>query len=229
MNYVENNTITPIGHIQMTMFKGEYKNGKINGEILNQYEEHNLIVNMASKFMAGRMVPECTQITADPTMNEQGVITSTTSSIPYNENNNYPLKYGFQYLALGNGYLPERTDDTSRAEYLYSADTQVTEDEQRNYTTLIHETLRKPIINWAFVNEDYSISTEETNIIRLSTLIEYNDFDIDEDNYWIVEMGLFGGNATDIKDSGYMFNYKVFKAWNMLKESKLLINWYIKF
>lgn len=235
MNYIENDKLNLKGHIQMTMFKGDYINNEIKGEILKQYEEHNLIVAIASKFLAARMIPPheiiagtpCYQITADPTIDENGIVTSTTSSIL---NNDYPLPYGFQYLALGNGHLTEYSDDQTAGEYLFTADTHDTIDNQRTFTTLYHETLRKPITNWAFVDSNYNISTVVTDTLRLTTLVDYHDFNTDNTlNYWIVEMGLFGGNATNDLNTGYMFNYRAFKAWNMIQDSKLLINWYIQF
>ena len=38
LNFYENKQINPKGHISMTLFKGTYDNGKINGEILKAYE-----------------------------------------------------------------------------------------------------------------------------------------------------------------------------------------------
>lgn len=231
MNYFDSYPRQTKGHIQMTLFKGEYKNDKIYGEILDTYEEHNLIVNMASKFMAGRMAPHCTHIIADPTVDEvTGRITSTTSVL---ENTPYPFSNGFQYLALGNGYLNQydEQDTAGRGQYLHTADIYVKEEQQREFTQLVHETTRKYITSWAFVDTDYNISTEETNILRLGTIFDYQtDFEHNNaDNYYIVEMGLFGGNATSERNSGHLFNYKTFKSWNMLPESKLLINWFITF
>ena len=104
LNFYENKQINPKGHISMTLFKGTYDNGKINGEILKTYEEHNLIVNMASNLMAGRMAPDNTtpRIISTPSYDEFGQITSTTSK---ETSSKYPLLNGFQYLALGNGLL----------------------------------------------------------------------------------------------------------------------------
>lgn len=222
MNYYENTPQILKGHIQMFLYK--------DGKIINQYEDHNVIVQKASQFMAARMAPttseDCPRITAHATTDVDGVITSETSK---DTSNTYPLNAGFQYLALGNGNL-KNLSEAEKGQYLYNADISVTETQQKEQYQLQNETLRKPISSWAFVDDDYNISTEVTNILKLSTKIEYKDFDsTDSDNYFIVEMGLFGGDATTEKNSGYMFNYKLFKSWNMLKDSTLIVNWYITF
>jgi len=220
--------ITPNGYIEMTLFKGKYdiKNNKIDGEIIKKYDEHNLIVKVASKFMAGRMVPNNSvpHVLAKSTNNEvSGVTTSTTS---YETSTLYPLPNGFQYLALGNGALNEQNSEQEKATYLYSADITMTTEEQQGLTHLQNELIRKPFVSWCFLNPaDDSISDTPTNVLRLSTLFDEEDIK----GEWIVEMGLFGGDATDDKDTGHMFNYKLFKSWNKIEGSSLLINWIITF
>ena len=250
LNFYENKQINPKGHISMTLFKGTYDNGKINGEILKTYEEHNLIVNMASNLMAGRMAPANTtpRIISTPSYDEFGQITSTTSK---ETSSKYPLLNGFQYLALGNGLLEsedfQKNDEknSKKGAYLYDPTTSMSIDEQKIRDSLQNETIRKKITSWAFVDENGDISDKETNILKLTTLFNENDLSSEEngtlfelassdsskayDRHFIVEMGLFGGDATDDANTGYMFNYKLFPAWNKIEGSSLLINWIITF
>ena len=247
LNFYENKQINPKGHISMTLFKGTYDNGKINGEILKAYEEHNLIVNMASNLMAGRMAPDNTtpRIISTPSYDEFGQITSTTSK---ETSSKYPLSNGFQYLALGNGLLESedfQNDNSKKGAYLYDPTTSMPIDEQKVQNSLQNETIRKKITSWAFVDENGDISDKETNILKLTTLFNENDLSSEEngtlfelassdsskayDRHFIVEMGLFGGDATDDANTGYMFNYKLFPAWNKIEGSSLLINWIITF
>ena len=250
LNFYENKQINPKGHISMTLFKGTYDNGKINGEILKTYEEHNLIVNMASNLMAGRMAPDNTtpRIISTPSYDEFGQITSTTSK---ETSSKYPLLNGFQYLALGNGLLEsedfQKNDEknSKKGAYLYDPTTSMSIDEQKIRDSLQNETIRKKITSWAFVDENGDISDKETNILKLTTLFNENDLSSEEngtlfelassdsskayDRHFIVEMGLFGGDATDNANTGYMFNYKLFPAWNKIEGSSLLINWIITF
>ena len=247
LNFYENKQINPKGHISMTLFKGTYNNGKINGEILKTYEEHNLIVNMASNLMAGRMAPDNTtpRIISTPSYDEFGQITSTTSK---ETSSKYPLLNGFQYLALGNGLLESedfQNDNSKKGAYLYDPTTSMSIDEQKVQNSLQNETIRKKITSWAFVDENGDISDKETNILKLTTLFNENDLSSEEngtlfelassdsskayDRHFIVEMGLFGGDATDDANTGYMFNYKLFPAWNKIEGSSLLINWIITF
>ena len=249
LNFYENKQINPKGHISMTLFKGTYNNGKINGEILKTYEEHNLIVNMASNLMAGRMAPDNTtpRIISTPSYDEFGQITSTTSK---ETSSKYPLLNGFQYLALGNGLLESEdfqndNDNSKKGAYLYDPTTSMSIDEQKIRDSLQNETIRKKITSWAFVDENGDISDKETNILKLTTLFNENDLSSEEngtlfelassnsskayDRHFIVEMGLFGGDATDDANTGYIFNYKLFPAWNKIEGSSLLINWIITF
>ena len=247
LNFYENKQINPKGHISMTLFKGTYDNGKINGEILKTSEEHNLIVNMASNLMAGRMAPDNTtpRIISTPSYDEFGQITSTTSK---ETSSKYPLLNGFQYLALGNGLLENedfQNDNSKKGAYLYDPTTSMPIDEQKVQNSLQNETIRKKITSWAFVDENGDISDKETNILKLTTLFNENDLSSEEngtlfelassdsskayDRHFIVEMGLFGGDATDDANTGYIFNYKLFPAWNKIEGSSLLINWIITF
>lgn len=230
-NLNENIFKKPQGHIAVTMFKGKYdlKTGKIDGEILKQYDEHNLIVNQASALMAARMAPDSSipRITSESTTDENGTITSTSSHI---NDTNYPLQYGFQYLALGSGQLDNYASDSDKANYLYKAESSVDTEYMQSLTQLENELIRNKITSWSFMDTNNDISDTQTNILKLTTLFDENNEEFKAlYGKFIVEMGLFGGNATDERNSGHLFNYKLFNSWNLIEGSSLLINWIITF
>lgn len=101
---------------------------------------------------------------------------------------------GLQYLAVGTGNW---------------ADLQVPDEPQLSDVKLKMELFRKEFTDWSFLNADGSKAAGATNILQLVTT-----FDNNEAVGALVEMGLFGGNASASKDSGHMFNYKTFKVWN---------------
>jgi hypothetical protein len=278
---------TPTGQINMTLFKGDYdiKTGKITGEILQESEDHNIIVNMASVLMASRMCPKGLTETSDtvvaiPWVQTDGyTITNANGEQQYVSNTNsgssdgigvvsastigtasatsnysatqasYPFGYGFQCLAIGNGDYGINTgwSDTEKATYLFNPETNNQPADQKLKTGLIHEIFRKQITSWSFLDTEGNVSNTETNILKLTTL-----FTADEaPGQYIVEMGLFGGdanvvdynsitNAVHIDEyckegnangnrKGHMFNYKIFKSWNKIEGSSLLVNWIITF
>lgn len=101
---------------------------------------------------------------------------------------------GLQYLAVGTGNW---------------TDLQTPVDPQLSDSKLKNELFRKEFTDWSFLNADGSKSAGATNILQLVTTFENN-----EAVGALVEMGLYGGNASASKDSGHMFNYKTFKVWN---------------
>jgi hypothetical protein len=194
------------------------------------------------------MVPDNTvpQILDEANVDDNGRTTSTTKS---QTSTKFPLSHGFQYLALGNGELESKLNDADKGEYLYSANASKTTFEMQGFTTLQNETIRKPFISWAFLNEDGSVvevtdsnPTGASNILKLTALFDEQDLSSESggtlenedsatayDRHFITEMGLFGGDATDDKDTGHMFNYKLFASWNKVEGSSLLVNWIITF
>ena len=356
-NFIEDNKLMPKGRINAILFKGDYdKNtGKINGEILQEFDEHNVIVESASILMASRMAPTSPRVVAQTENNKNGIIENdpvnglkvgtynmsnytkgtspadgidtsnaydnygkirkdsyitinpgitgtlyitftgsgespilklnntiinslteaspykyeveegytyklygssdksdtiistieltsenskittnikTVSTEEYTESTEFPLKYGFQYLAIGNGELGNHSDwsETEKGKYLYTAYSNMQVDEQKAKTRLIHETARKPITTWAFVDptDNTLISNVPTKVLKLTTLFPDEEIENSDDRY-IVEMGLFGGDASNDLNTGYMFNHKMFAPWNKIEGSSLLINWFITF
>lgn len=115
---------------------------------------------------------------------------------------------GLQYLAVGKGYGGTGFD------YMNPKPAAVTD------TKLRDEIARKEFTSWTFVDPVTGNNTSSpTNILKLSTT-----FLETEAVGPLVEMGLFGGNATSTKDSGYMFNYKTFPVWNKPNDARLIVS-----
>lgn len=117
---------------------------------------------------------------------------------------------GFQYLAVGTGGT--------------GWDLQNPPAPTLTATKLQNEIFRKQFTDWTFLKSDGTRSSTATNILQLVTTFNEN-----EAVGALVEMGLFGANATSTKDSGYMFNYKTFAVWNKPNDSKLTVTWKITF
>ena len=203
----------PHGEISMVMHRGgDYnpKTGKIEGaeEIIDTKETKNLIVNSASKLMAYRMAPMQISETGTDVTDLQGIL-------------------GLQYLAVGVGILKDPTKpydkvnnpvDSAAWDILDPPEAQLTD------IKLVGEIARKPFTSWSFVDENDQVSEIPTNILKLVTT-----FTESEAVGPLTEMGLFGGNATEEKDSGYMFNRKSFEIWSKNSDSRLTISWRLSF
>ena len=203
----------PHGEISMIMHRGgDYnpKTGKIEGaeEIIDTKETKNLIVNSASKLMAYRMAPMQISETGTDVTDLQGIL-------------------GLQYLAVGVGILKDPTKpydkvnnpvDSAAWDILDPPEAQLTD------IKLVGEIARKPFTSWSFVDENDQVSEIPTNILKLVTT-----FTESEAVGPLTEMGLFGGNATEEKDSGYMFNRKSFEIWSKNSDSRLTISWRLSF
>lgn len=113
---------------------------------------------------------------------------------------------GLQFLAVGTGYG--------------SGDYMNPEPASLVATTLKQEIFRKEFTSWTFVDPvTQTNTTTPTNILKLvTTFLE------SEAVGPLVEMGLFGGDATSTSNSGHMFNYKTFAVWNKPNDARLTIN-----
>ncbi len=83
---------------------------------------------------------------------------------------------------------------------------------------------RKGVDSWTYLDVSGNPTTSETHVMQLTTT--FNETDAVGA---IVEMGLFGGDATNTVGSGYMFNYKTFPVWNKQDTMKLTIVWKLTF
>ena len=208
----------PSGQISMVLHKGgEYnpKTGKIENaeEIVKKHEIKNLIVNSASKLMAWRMAPlQVSETDTDISTIANGL--------------------GLQYLAVGVGILSDPThpyDKVTNPVDTQQWDLQNPPQEQLTDTRLVGELFRKAFTSWAFVDENDTVSVAPTNILKLTTT-----FMEAEAVGPLTEMGIYGFNAEDWddgagKDTGILFNHKVFPVWNKDGSSRLTVTWRLTF
>lgn len=117
---------------------------------------------------------------------------------------------GINYLELGTG--------------VGTGTTQIPQIESSIQTILREPLMRKAVDSWTYLDSSGNPVVDETNVLQLSTT-----FMEAEANGAIVEMGLFGGDATVTAGSGYMFNYKTFPVWNKENTLKLIIVWKLTF
>ncbi|TCP57985.1 hypothetical protein EV586_102433 [Tumebacillus sp. BK434] len=123
---------------------------------------------------------------------------------------------GFQYLALGKG--------------VGTGNLQEPQVENPDLSALRDEVYRKPITTWRYLNSDGSVSAAPTHILELTTeILEGEGVPQEAESVPFTEMGLFGGDASGAKDSGFMFNHKVFPVWNKPIDARLRIVWKITF
>lgn len=117
---------------------------------------------------------------------------------------------GIQYLELGTG--------------TGTGTTQAPQAESASQTALRASLIRKAITSWTYLDGSGNPTSNETNVIQLTTTLAEN-----EGNGALVEMGLFGGDATTTAGTGYMFNYKTFPVWNKQAGMRLTIVWRLTF
>lgn len=102
--------------------------------------------------------------------------------------------------------------------------TQAPQVEDVNQTALRVPLARKAISSWTYLDAGGNATASETNVVQITTT-----FTDTEAIGAIVEMGLFGGDATITNGSGYMFNYKVFPVWNKQSGMQLTVIWKLTF
>lgn len=102
--------------------------------------------------------------------------------------------------------------------------TQAPQGEDASYTALRVPLARKAISSWTYLDASGNPTASVTNVVQYTTtFIETEAIGA------LVEMGLFGGDATTTLGSGYMFNYKTFPVWNKQSGMKLTVIWNITF
>lgn len=115
---------------------------------------------------------------------------------------------GIQYLEVGVG--------------VGTGTTQLPQKEDISQERLRQSLLRKEITSWTYLGSDGKPTASETNVMQFTTT-----FGNTEAVGALVEMGLFGGDATAVAGTGYMFNYKTFPVWNKAEGMNLTIVWKI--
>lgn len=89
---------------------------------------------------------------------------------------------------------------------------------------LYGEVTRKTFTSWTFLDSGGNSVNTATNILKLTTTFLEN-----EAVGSLVEMGLFGGDATSSANSGHMFNFKTFPVWNKPADARLTVTWKVTF
>lgn len=102
--------------------------------------------------------------------------------------------------------------------------TQAPQAEASSQAALRTPLLRKAIATWTCLDGAGNPTATDTNVIQYTTTLAEN-----EAIGALVEMGLFGGDATAENGSGYMFNYKVFPVINKDNTMQLTIVWKVTF
>ena len=120
------------------------------------------------------------------------------------------LVNGMQYLAVGTG--------------VGTGTTQAPQTENITTAALRVELARKVFASTSYLDANSAPVVGPTGKIQLTTT-----FLEAEANGAIVEMGLFGGNATASANSGYLFNYKVFPVINKDNTVRLTVIWNLTF
>jgi hypothetical protein len=101
---------------------------------------------------------------------------------------------------------------------------QAPQGENAAQTALRQPLARKAITSWSNLDGSGNPAGSDTNVLQLTTTFVEN-----EANGALVEMGLFGGDATSTLGSGFMFNYKVFPAINKDNTMQLTLVWKLTF
>jgi hypothetical protein len=117
---------------------------------------------------------------------------------------------GIGYLEVGTG--------------VGSGTTQSPQAESAAQTALRTPLLRKAITSWTCLDTDGDPTASDTNVVQYTTT-----FTEAEAIGAIVEMGMFGGDATTTNGSGFMFNYKVFPVINKDDTMQLTIVWKVTY
>lgn len=127
-----------------------------------------------------------------------------------------PVANGFQYIAVGVG------QGTGTAENPEVPDPQA--------VALREEIDRRAIDSWEYLTEGHDVSGSPTNILQLHVLFDYGEALLAGDNpSSIVELGLFGGDATGTLDSGELFAYRTFGMITKTIELKFRVRWIVTF
>jgi hypothetical protein len=113
---------------------------------------------------------------------------------------------GIGYLEVGTGYG--------------TGTSQAPQPENSAQTQLRVPAARKAITSWTNLDSNGNATASDTNVIQFTTTFLENDV-----TGALVEMGLFGGDATATIGSGQMFNYKVFPAINKDNTMQLTFVW----
>lgn len=102
--------------------------------------------------------------------------------------------------------------------------TQVPQGENAAQIALRTPLTREPITTWTCLDTGGNPTGADTNVIQYTTT-----FIESKANGALVEMGMFGGDATTALGSGQMFNYKSFPVINKDNTMQLTLVWKLTF
>ncbi|MDF2533952.1 MAG: hypothetical protein K0R18_109 [Bacillales bacterium] len=185
----------PTGYIGMILHKG----GEWNAETQSLTPDAEIIEKLEFKNLIVN--------SASTLMAQRLAPSSSTSTVtPGNF-----IANGLQYLAVGQGV---QESGQSGFDFMNPQPAAVTNVKLRD------ELFRKTFTSWSFIDQGTGASVSSaTNIVQVvTTFLEAEAVGP------IVEMGLYGGNATATKDSGFMFNYKTFPVWNKPADARLIVS-----
>jgi len=92
-------------------------------------------------------------------------------------------------------------------------------------TTLEAEVIRKQFASVNFIDTLGAVSATATNVVDFTTFFSESE----AADTPLLEMGLFGGDATLAPNTGTMINYRTFKVINKSSTSTLTITWRLTF
>lgn len=96
--------------------------------------------------------------------------------------------------------------------------------ESSGQTALRVPLTRKAITSWTCLDGTGAPTATDTNVLQITTT-----FIESEANGALVEMALWGGDATNVSGSGMIFNYKTFSAINKNNTMQVTIVWKLTF
>lgn len=118
-----------------------------------------------------------------------------------NDNTGTFIADGLQYLAVGT-----MVDPNNPGAFNFMSPPSATVEQ----TKLQRELFRKEFTSWTFLDSaGNTTGNNPTNVLKIATT-----FLEAEAVGPLVEMGLFGGNASNTANTGFLFNYKTFPVWN---------------
>jgi len=92
-------------------------------------------------------------------------------------------------------------------------------------TTLEAEVIRKQFASINFIDTLGAVSATPTNVVDFTTFFSESE----AADTPLLEMGLFGGDATLAPNTGTMINFRTFKVINKSSTSTLTITWRLTF
>ena len=214
------------GHIEMIQYKGNHN----NGEIINYYNDHNVITNDSALLMSSLIVPSNAQqiISGTETLDNTGYSYTGVAS-------DYTTFNGLQYIAFGDCGYNDLTDADEKLDLLQNGKNETTQMQEKKHC-LINEICNKDIKYWCYLDNNELPTSNLTNKIRLTVLLDSDFINQNLKDRVICEMGTFSENVVTFIDdeqqtyTGHiMFSYRQFPGWKVIADTEMLIHWTFTF